>query len=225
MAGVRATERGLSPDLHRPAKQGCEGGFTLIELLVVVGVFALVAGLAAPALGTLTGANARSAAGSLAGAMRYMFDTAALRRERCRIALDAASRAWWAECAPGGAAAVAKDARTQERAQELADDLARRFPDEKDAAMRKLLGQSAFGSFSDAYVQKRELPGRAGFGKISVEGLADAEGQVAYVYFFPGGRALRAYVPIVDGANVFTVVVEPFNGHARVVPGAVEPKK
>jgi general secretion pathway protein H len=208
----------------RGAKRGWEGGFTLIELLVVVGVIALVAGLAAPALGTLTGANARSAAGSLAGAMRYMFDTAALRRERCRIALDSAARAWWAECAPGGGT-VAQDARSQERAQEEADDLARRFPDEKDAETRKLLGQSAFGAFSDSYVQKRELPGRAGFGKISVEGLADAEGQVAYVYFFPGGRALRAYVPIVDGANVFTVVVEPFNGHARVVPGAVEPKR
>jgi general secretion pathway protein H len=204
MAGGRAKER----------------GFTLIELLVVVGVIALLAGLAAPALGTLTGANARSAAASLAGAMRYMFDTAALRRERCRIALDAGSRSWSAQCSPDGAGVAAGA-----KAQEQAEDLARRFPDEKDADTRKLLGQSSFSDFSDSYVQKRELPGRAGFGKISVEGLADAEGKVAYVYFFPGGRAQRAYVPIVDGNNVFTVVVEPFTGHARVVPGAVEPKK
>jgi general secretion pathway protein H len=221
MAKGRAEERGWSPEFRCLAKRGGEGGFTLIELLVVVGVIALVAGLAAPALGTITGANARSAAASLAGAMRYMFDTAALRRERCRIALDAAGRSWWAECAPPGSGAVEKDA----RAREQAEDLARRFPDEKDAETRRLLGQSAFGAFSDSYVSKRELPGQASFGKISVEGLADAEGQVAYVYFFPGGRALRAYVPVVDGKNVFTVVVEPFTGHARVVPGAVEPKK
>ncbi len=45
------------------------------------------------------------------------------------------------------------------------------------------------------------------------------------MYFFPGGRALRAYVPIVDGSNVLTVVVEPFTGRARVVPGAVEVKE
>ena len=57
-----------------------------------------------------------------------------------------------------------------------------------------------------------------------MEGLADAEGKTAYVYFFPGGRAQRAYVPVVDGSNVFTVVVEPFTGRARVVPGAVEAK-
>jgi general secretion pathway protein H len=113
---------------------------------------------------------------------------------------------------------------TGARAQEEAEDLARRFPDEKDAETRKLLGQSAFGAFSDPYVAKRELPGRASFGKISVEGLGDSEGKIAYVYFFPGGRAQRAYVPVVDGGNVFTVVVEPFTGRARVVPGPVEPK-
>jgi general secretion pathway protein H len=219
MAGEGTGERGLSPEFHRLAERGREGGFTLIELLVVIGVIALIAGLAAPALGTLTGANARSAAGALAGAMRYMFDTAALRHERCRIALDAATRSWWAECAPGEGGVA-----TGARAQDEADQLARRFPDEKDAEVRKLLGQSSFGSYSNPYVAKRELPGRAGFGKISVEGLGDAEGKTAYVYFFPGGRAQRAYVPVVDGANVFTVVVEPFTGRARVVAGPVEAK-
>jgi hypothetical protein len=29
---------------------------------------------------------------------------------------------------------------------------------------------------------------------------------------------------VVDGSNVLTVVVEPFTGRARVVPGAVEVK-
>src|SRR5512133_3230322 len=204
MAGARAGER----------------GFTLIELLVVVGVVALLAGLAAPALGTRTGANAREAAGRLAGAMRYMFDTAALRHETCRIALDAEHRAWWAECAPGGTT-IAKSDRDRQDAEELA----RRFPDEKDEETRRLLARTTFGGFSDRLVEKRELPGRAAFGKISVEGLRDAEGTVAYVYFFPGGRALRAFVPVVDGSNVFTVVVEPFTGRARATVGAVEVKE
>lgn len=185
----------------------------------MVGVIALLAGLAAPALGTLTGANARSAAGRLAGAMRYMFDTAALRRETCRIALDGAARTWWAECAPG-AATIARDA----RAREDAEDLARRFPDEKDGETRRLLARTAFGAFSDRLVPKSELPGRAGFGKVSVEGLGASEDRTAYVYFFPSGRAQRAHVQVVDGSNVFTVVVEPFTGRARVVAGAVEPR-
>jgi general secretion pathway protein H len=197
-----------------------ERGFTLIELLVVLGVVALLATLAAPALGSLTGANAREAAGRLAGAMRYMFDTAALRHETCRIALDAGRRSWWAECSPGPAT-VALGAREREDE----EDLAGRFPDEKDDETRRLLARTAFGGFSDRLTPRSELPGRAGFGKIHVEGLGEADAKVAYVYFFPGGRALRAYVPVVDGANVYTVVVEPFTGRARVVVGAVEVKE
>ncbi len=161
-------------------------GFTLIELLIVVGVIALLAGLAAPALGTLTGANAREAAGELAGAMRYLFDTAALRRETCRIALDAEHRSWWAECAPGRARRVAKDARERETTRSSRA----RFPDEKDAETRRLLARTTFGGFNDRLVRKSELPGRAAFGKIRRRGARTArEGQVAYVYFFPGGRA------------------------------------
>ncbi len=204
----------MAPARHR------ERGFTLIELVIVVAVIGLLALLAAPALGTITGANVREAAGQLAGGMRYLFDTAALRHSTCRMALDTEHRAWWAECAEGAAAALG-DPKAAAREDE---ELARRFPDEKDEQVRKLLARTTFGSFSDRLVEKRELPGRAGFGKLKIEGAPDAEG-VAYVYFFPGGQAQRAFVPVVDGSNVFTVVVEPFTGRARVVPGAVEVKE
>jgi general secretion pathway protein H len=194
-----------------------ERGFTLIELTIVVAVIGLLAFLAAPAVGSITGANAREAAGRLAGGMRFLFDTAALRHQTCRMAFDAPNRTWWAECAPGGVAMLSAD-----RSKGEEEDLAKRFPDEKDAQVRSLLARTRFGSFSDRLVEKRELPGRAGFGKLRIEGAPDVEGAISYVYFFPGGQAQRAFVPIVDGPNVFTVVVEPFTGRTRVVPGAVE---
>jgi general secretion pathway protein H len=75
-------------------------------------------------------------------------------------------------------------------------------------------------------VGKRELPGSTAFGKVSIEGRRGTqEGGTAYVYFFPGGRAQRAHVPVADGSNHYTVVLEPFTGRARVWPGDVEAKE
>jgi general secretion pathway protein H len=192
-------------------------GFTLVELLVVISVIALLAGLAAPAVGTLTGANARDAAGRLAGAMRYMYDTAALRHTTCRLALDLDAREWWPECAQG-AATVGRD-------EEISPaELERRFPGEKATELRSLLARGAFGQYSDRLVDKRKLPGNAKFGAIRVEGRRDVAEGVVYVHFFPGGQAQRAFVPVVDGNNAYTIVVEPFTGRARVAFGVLEAK-
>ncbi len=191
-----------------------ERGFTLVELLVVVGVVALLAGLAAPTVGTVTGANVRKASAELAGGMRWLFDTGAMRHETCRLALDLDARAYWAECAPG-AAAVARDP-------ERTEDLARRFSGEKSEEVRRLLARSEFGAFEDVLLKKRELPGSAAFGEVHVEGRRGTSEGTVYVHFFPGGRAQRAHVPVVDGNHVYTIVLEPFTGRSRVVPGKVE---
>ena len=73
-------------------------GFTLIELLIVIAIVTILSAAAVPALNAVTGAHARSAAGELSGAARYLFDTAALRHETCRLALDLDGAEWWAEC-------------------------------------------------------------------------------------------------------------------------------
>jgi general secretion pathway protein H len=197
------------------AREGTARGFTLIELVIVISLIALLAGLAAPAIGSVTGANAKKAAGELAGAMRYLYDTAALRHATCRMALDLDTRAWWAECAPGDVA-ITRGPEEDDR------ELARRFSGEKNAELRRLLAKTEFGAFKDRLVDRRELPGRTAFGKIRVEGRRDAEGGTVYVHFFPGGQAQRAFVQVVDGNNRFTIVVEPFTGRARVVVGDVE---
>jgi general secretion pathway protein H len=199
-------------------RRGQTRGFTLVELMIVIGIIALITASVMPALASLTGADARKAAGELGGSLRYLFDTAALRHATCRMALDLDGRAFWAECAQGKAGISKK-----EEEEPTDEELERRFPDEADAEQRRLLAKSRFGAFSDRLLPRRELPGKVAFGEVTVEGRQDPVTKgTAYVYFFPGGQAQRAFVPVVDGKNLYTVVLEPFTGRARVVSGKVE---
>ena len=192
-------------------------GFTLIELMVVVAIVAALAAAAVPAASALTGADARRAAGELSASLRALFDIAALRHSTCRMVLDLDAQAYWAECAPGPATiASEKDALTDE-------DLQKRFSEEPDPEVRKMLAPSKFGKFKDRLLERRELPSHTTFGALHLEGRSkEQEEGEAYVYFFPGGQAQKAYIPILEGKNLFTIVTEPFTGRTRVVLGKVE---
>ncbi len=186
--------------------------------MVVIAVVAVISAAAVPALRGVTGANARQAAGEVAGTLRYLFDTAALRHATCRLAIDLDGHAFWAECAPR-AVTLAKPDQPSRVARELEE----RFPDERDADRRRLMAQTHFGAFEDRLAARRVLPGSTSFGPVRVEGRSQPiEEGIAYVHFFPGGQAQRAMVPVVDGDLLYTVVLEPFTGRARVVAGKVE---
>ena len=196
-------------------------GFTLIELLIVIAILAVLSAAAMPAMSAVTGANARAAAGELAGAARYLFETATLRHETCRLALDLDRQAWWAECTKDRAYA-ARDPSAPAREEDEAA-LEERFPDERDAEKRKLLARARFGQFNDRLARKRGLPGSATFADVWVEHQRDPLSKgMAYLYFYPSGQTESARIPVADGDNVYSVVTQPFTGRARVVTGKPE---
>jgi len=119
-------------------------GFTLIELLIVIAILAVMSAAAVPAINAVTGANARAAAGELAGGARYLFETAALRHETCRLAIDVDHATWWAECTRDRAFA-AREGSLAARREEDEAALEDRFPDERDSEKRKLLARARFG--------------------------------------------------------------------------------
>ncbi len=198
-------------------------GLTLIELLVVMAIVAAAALMVMPALSSVTGVNAKKSAGELAGSMRTLFDIASLRHATCRLAIDLDGDkdkrpSFWAECAPGPAGVSPGQDRDRDD-----DALAKLFPDEKDPELRKVLDASTFGKLKDRLLPPRELPGKTVFGPVHLEGRRDAQDHgTVYVYFFPGGQAQKAWIPVVDGKNTFTVITEPFTGRARGVAGKVE---
>jgi len=203
---------------------GGQRGFTLIELLIAIGIVAILAAASLPALSAVTGANARAAAGELAGAARYVFETAALRHETCRLAVDLENETWWAECTKGRWLAERDEAAARKAEEDEA--LLQRFPDERDAEKRRLLARAKFGQFSDRLAKKRGLPGSAAFADVWAEHQREPTSKgIAYVYFFPNGQAEAARIPIVDGDNVYSVVTQPFTGHAKVVTGKPEVRK
>lgn len=201
--------------MERP--QARRSGFTLIELLVVIAVIALLATAAGPAVSSITGANSRKAAGEMAGAMRWLFDTAALRHTTCRLALDLDHGAYWAECADParGGRGPALGGRDDEEA------LAERFPEERSREVRRLLARTSFGEFSDRTVKRREIS--AGLAEVWTPRLErPAQKGLAYVYFFPSGEAEAARVVVGAGDHLYTVALEPLTGRARVAAGRPE---
>ncbi len=200
-------------------------GFTLIEVLITVAVIGVMALAAAPAVNAFTGANARSSAAEIAGAYRYLFDTAALRHQTCRMVLDMDHQEWWAECTepgPGGRRGqpvMGKDGVAED--DEAA--LAKGFSDEPDADKRRFLARARFAEFKDRQVGKRKLKGGSAFEKIWTPRQRDPQTKgKAYVYFYPQGQGDRAQIPVADGGNAYTVVTQPLTGRARVVSGIPE---
>ena len=199
-------------------------GFTLIELMVVIAVIGVMAAAAAPAVSAVTGANARAAAGELAGAARWLFDTAALRHQTCRLALDLDGDEWWAECTREHFSIAREPGREPEEEDDAS--LEERFPGERDAERRRLLARPTFAQFQDRMGRKRALRGSASFGEVWSEHLREpASRGVAYVYFHPGGRAEEARIVVGDGDTLYTVVTQPFTGRASVKFGLLEARR
>ncbi|WP_404800648.1 pilus assembly FimT family protein [Anaeromyxobacter paludicola] len=191
---------------------------------MVIAIVAMVSAAAIPALDSVTGANARGAAGELSAAARYLYDLAMLRHQTCRLALDLDHQRWWAECTEGRYLASREARSQQDQAREEDDDqLAERIPDERDAERRKLLARARFGEFKDRLAAKRALPGAAAFTEVWTEHQREPWSRgMSYVYFYPGGRTEAARIPVADGSNVYSVVLQPFTGRARVVTGKPE---
>ncbi len=211
-------------------------GLTLIEMMISLLIAAVLFSAVVVGLGAVTGAQARTAAGELAGTIRTLYDTANLSGKTCRLVFDLgkardddARVSYWAECAKGN---VTTD-RDRERALDKANEAREDGPREKrgsgnalsdlmEAEAGRVEAAAAFSAFTSESLPRRTLP--AGV-KVSVwtrhQKGATASG-LAYLHFFPQGFTEQAHVQLAQGDNTWTLVVSPLTGKVKVEPRAVE---
>lgn len=227
-------------------------GLTLIEISIAIIIVAMLFSAAVMGIGSITGAKAKGSAGELAGLIRSLYDSAALRGQTCRLVFEIpdpkseqATR-YHAECAEG-AVTTARDRDETLRTENSERERAARNRgsgsgrDERRNYLSGGSGTSApsaqellegeklrvenaarFSSYTSEEVPARELPADV---KVSVwtrNQRQPVENGVAYLYFFPQGYTEKAYVYVQQGDNVWTLDVSPLTGKVQIVAEALE---
>ncbi|CAM4457830.1 MULTISPECIES: prepilin-type N-terminal cleavage/methylation domain-containing protein [Myxococcus] len=227
-------------------------GLTLIEISIAIIIVAMLFSAAVMGIGSITGAKAKGSAGELAGLIRSLYDSAALRGQTCRLVFEIpdpkseqATR-YHAECAEG-AVTTARDRDETLRAENSERERAARNRSSgsgRDERRNYLSGGSGtnapsaqellegeklrvenaarFSSYTSEEVPARELPADV---KVSVwtrNQRQPVENGVAYLYFFPQGYTEKAYVYVQQGDNVWTLDVSPLTGKVQIVAEALE---
>jgi general secretion pathway protein H len=234
-----------------PARRRAQRGLTLIEISIAIIIVAMLFSAAVMGIGSITGAKAKGSAGELAGLIRSLYDSAALRGKTCRLVFEIPDpksddpTRYHAECAEG-AVTTSRDRDTalrDDNSQRERNARAGKGTGARDETRRNYLvsggdasssrelmegekqrveNAARFSSYTSEEVPSRELPGDV---KVSVwtrHQREPVESGVAYLYFFPQGYTEKAYVYVKQGDNVWTLDVSPLTGKVQVVAEALE---
>jgi general secretion pathway protein H len=228
-----------------------ERGFTLIELVVAMSVLVLLLTVTVMSADAVTGQKAKSASAELAGAIRSLYDTAALTGKTCRLVFelpaegdDEGAATYSAQCAVGAittsrdrdtllrdaARSTEEDSRRTEREQREAE--ARRASDSPSGEpsledlmaqeQQRVEAQSRFEEYRDSEIPERKLPAAVRLSVWTKHQREAATSGTAYLYFFPQGYTERAQIGVRQGNNAWTVTVAPLTGKTGVVAELLE---
>ncbi|MFP2909011.1 prepilin-type N-terminal cleavage/methylation domain-containing protein [Pyxidicoccus sp. 3LFB2] len=238
-----------------PARRRAQRGLTLIEISIAIIIVAMLFSAAVMGIGSITGAKAKGTAGELAGLIRSLYDSAALRGKTCRLVFEIPDpksedpTRYHAECAEGGVTT------SRDRDTALRDENSERERNERtsggtgangetrrnylvssgsdgptatelmEGEKQRVENAARFSSYTSEEVPSRELPGDV---KVSVwtrHQREPVESGVAYLYFFPQGYTEKAHVYVKQGDNVWTLDVSPLTGKVQVVAEELEVPK
>ncbi|NVJ24672.1 prepilin-type N-terminal cleavage/methylation domain-containing protein [Myxococcus sp. AM011] len=226
-------------------------GLTLIEISIAIIIVAMLFSAAVMGIGSLTGAKAKGAAGELAGTIRSLYDSAALRGKTCRLVFEIpdpkeekATR-YHAECAES-AVTTARDRDTALRDENREREQARRSnrgssqgneerrsylasggetlsaQELMDGEKERVQNAAKFSSFTSEEVPARDLPADVRVSVWTRQQKEAVDNGVAYLYFFPQGYTEKAYVYVSQGDNAWTLDVSPLTGKVNIANDILE---
>ena len=195
---------------------------TLIEVGVALAVAGIMMALAIPAMSAVTRAQLRQRSGQLAGGVRALYGAAAIAGHTCRLVLDLDANSYWSECAKGNVRLDREGERSQNGERVATRDEERAAAAKTDGLSAEerekleLAQKSAFAPSTD--IPKTELGASVKFTDVWVQHQPERyTAGKAYLYFWSGGLTESAAIHLAQADDVYSVIVSPLTGKARVV--------
>jgi len=199
-------------------------GLTLIELLVSLAIITVVLGLSVMGIGALTGTRAKAVTNELVGAIRTLYDKAALTGRTCRLTFslddDTEPAYYQAECSERAVAVRRESAGAAKL--ELQETMAPQTELEKEER-RKIEALLTQTDFSASETKPRTLPSSVTVSVWTEHKLKAASHGKAHLYFFPQGFTENAQIVVRQSNNAWTLIVSGLTGKVQIVPEALEP--
>lgn len=185
-------------------------GFTLIEIIVVMAMLVMFATMAMPRMRDKMDLNLKKRARMISAAMQYVYNQAAFKNETYRLHFDLDKQTYAIEVAQG-TVHLEKDLETRRKStfEKKEEPKAKFAPD--TSMIKKPIELEKGLKFKDV--------------KTEAKSFAITSGH-AYTHFFPFGYAEKTQIRLEsEKGTVYSIVVNPLTGSAKVYDYDIEEKK
>ena len=186
-------------------------------------IIAVVLGLTVVGIGALTGTQAKTVTNELVGAIRTLYDTAALTGRTCRLTFSLADNVepktyYQSECSEKATAVRRESADKLEFKQNIAP-----LTETEKAERQKIEALLLQTNFSEQESTPRILPSSVTLSVWTEHQLKAVDQGKAYLYFFPQGFTENAQIVVRQSDNAWTLVVSGLTGKIQIFPEELRP--
>ncbi|MEK7791303.1 MAG: type II secretion system protein [Deltaproteobacteria bacterium] len=185
-----------------------QAGMTLIEILIVVALIAAFTTFALPRLRSNLNLNLKKQARLLSGTVQFLYNQAAVKNQVYRLHYDLDNHKYWIESSTDKV--FFKTEEDEKRNQRERKPPTAKFQIDTTTIKKPVQLEKKI-RFKDIRTQAKSEPIRSGD---------------AYTHFFPHGYAERSEIRLQSATGqVFTIVVNPLTGRAKVYDRDLEAKE